>query len=289
MIDAFDRPVPSTATVREGNSGAAARADHDHGPVILTAPNGSQWQLGVSNSGAVSTSLVTSSSAYRDAVLADGPLVYWRLGDSSLATTLDSSGNSRNGAYGSTGGTDVTLGTAGLIAGDSNTAATFHGSVSTDWAQIADAPWMDVTDLTLECWIKHGAMGGGAENLWDRDPAGTRMFQWRLETSGKLRFTDLAGGITSLDSVATFTDNVKHHLVTTFTGGVVRTYVDGVQDATSTGHAALNAVNCPLTLGASYGNTGGLLQPFNGVIDEAAYYGTALSAVRIAAHYAAGA
>jgi len=63
-------------------------------------------------------------SAYSDAVLADMPVRYYRLGDSSGTTAVDSSGNSQDGTY--TGG--VTLGASGAIQGDADTAATFDGT-----------------------------------------------------------------------------------------------------------------------------------------------------------------
>ncbi len=59
--------------------------------------------------------------AYADVVLADSPLAYYRLGESSGTTMTDSSGNGRHGTYVGS----PTLGAAGLVPGD--TCADFDG------------------------------------------------------------------------------------------------------------------------------------------------------------------
>ena len=69
-------------------------------------------------------------------------------------------------------------------------------------------------------------------------------------------------------------------LSVTRSGTTYRLYVNGVQVATATGTMVTP------TGGGRFGAVGGA--PFKGVIDEAAIYPTALSAARIAAHYAAG-
>src|SRR5215831_14920886 len=64
-------------------------------------------------------------SAYSSAVLADHPVAYYRLGETSGTTAVDSSGNGSNGTY--VGG--VALGQPGaLLPGDTDPAAGFNGS-----------------------------------------------------------------------------------------------------------------------------------------------------------------
>src|SRR5262249_9490411 len=60
-------------------------------------------------------------AAYRDTVLADSPILYWRLGESSGTTVGDSSG------HGSTGTIvgSPTLGAQGALFGDSSSAVSF--------------------------------------------------------------------------------------------------------------------------------------------------------------------
>src|SRR5205807_1730173 len=81
--------------------------------------------------------------AYRDAVLGQGGLVsYWRLGEGSGTTALDSKGSS-NGTYSS-----VTLGSSGAVVHDPDTAASFNGSTSKISLQALSA----VTDFSVEGW-----------------------------------------------------------------------------------------------------------------------------------------
>ena len=62
-------------------------------------------------------------ASYDQAVLADSPAAYWRLGEASGSSAADSSGNGNGGSY--SGG--VTLGAPALI-NDPNTAASFDGN-----------------------------------------------------------------------------------------------------------------------------------------------------------------
>ena len=92
--------------------------------------------------------------SYSAAVLADGPLAYYRLGDSSGTTMTDSSGNGRNGTYAGS----PTLGAPGLVIGDTDTAVTFNGT--SQQAQVPYGSWMNTTSLTLEAIIKPTSVTG---------------------------------------------------------------------------------------------------------------------------------
>jgi hypothetical protein len=66
-------------------------------------------------------------AAYIDEVLDDGPRGYWRLGETSGTTAFDAatSDGAQNGTYES----GVTLGVAGALRNDSDTAAAFDGTI----------------------------------------------------------------------------------------------------------------------------------------------------------------
>lgn len=63
-------------------------------------------------------------STYAQSVLADGPLAYWRLGETSGTVAVNATGHGYVGTYTGT----VTVGQAGTLTGDGNTAALFDGS-----------------------------------------------------------------------------------------------------------------------------------------------------------------
>lgn len=234
--------------------------------------------------GAISSHYVASGgggggSGYSAAVLADSPLAYWRLGESSGTTMVDSSGNGRDGTY--AGG--YTLGATGLLTGDADTCVDFTNGEG----RVADAAWMDVTSITVDCVVNLDAVN--EEMLVERDSQGvgsdSRVFQFRV-ANGFLEFiyftqswgSNLARGSTTLQA------GITYHLAATYDGTTARVYVDGVQDGTHDRVDTLNTGTRFINVGRSgYAD----IWPSDGRIDEVAYYGTALSAARIAAHAAA--
>ena len=213
-------------------------------------------------------------SSYSSAVLTDTPAAYWRLGDASGTTMADSSGNSRSGTYVGS----PTLGVAGLVSGDTDTAVTFNGS--TQYATVPNGSWMNTsTALTCEAIVK--TSNTGTISIIDRDNT-TRHFQFRMN-SGKLEFIVLFGGINTLTGATTISNGVKHHVAATYDGTTMRIYVDGASDGTLARSGVIGSSTDGLTVAA---NTGGAFQRFNGTLDECAYYTTVLSSTRIAAHAA---
>src|SRR4051812_8284116 len=114
--------------------------------------------------------------SYSSEVLADSPLAYWRLGDASGTTMVDSSGNARDGAY--TG--SPTLGTTSLLLSDADTAVTLNGS--TQYASVADAAWMDASSFTVEALIKPSAVSGNKAVIGRDGNSGSR--GWNLYLLG---------------------------------------------------------------------------------------------------------
>lgn len=223
--------------------------------------------------------------SYSTEVLADSPLAYWRLGDASGTTLTDSSGNGHNGTYSS-----ITLGTTGLLAGDSDTAATFNGSSSN--GLVTGASWMNTgtaTSLTVEAIIKPTGVSG-THNIADRDfQSAARVFQFRLN-GNKLEFITIGGtvGIVTATSITSLSAGTAYHVAATFDGSNIRLYINGTLDRTVVASGSLNTTGLSdLSVGATYGGGGVLTSFFGGVIDEVAYYNSVLSGTRLAAHYAA--
>lgn len=218
------------------------------------------------------------TSAYGLEVLADSPLAYYRIGEPSGTTMTDSSGNSRNGTY-----TNVTLGASSLLANDSNTAGTF----SSAYGDVADAAWMDVTDFTIEGWVNPSTVTGNHAIISRDGNSGSR--GWNLYQIGAaLRIDNGAAGNVQANSI--FTIGATKHVAMTYTasGTTVRLYVNGSQVQTGTFTLTGTLAN-NFAIGGSRAGAGNnpAFNPFAGVIDEVAYYGTALSAARLSAHYAA--
>jgi hypothetical protein len=79
-------------------------------------------------------------------------------------------------------------------------------------------------------------------------------------------------------------DSNWHYLVATYDNATARIYVDGSLRASTTSAVRLTANTLPLNIGRANAN----LYFFQGLLDDVAVYGTALSAARIQAHYDAG-
>jgi len=218
---------------------------------------------------------------YADSVLASSPILYWRMNTTSGTTVTDYSGNSRNG----TTVNSPTLGTTGLLSNDSDTAMTF-ATASSQRVDLAYASWMATSLITLEAIVKPNAVSG-VYSILDRDNSTSnpnRVFQFRIN-AGKFEVIlwDSTGALWTTTSVSTLVVGQKYHLAATHDGTTTRLYINGVldQSATRTGTMQLGG-----TQGFSVGSNASIYQFFNGVIDEVAWYSTALSSTRIAAHAA---
>ncbi len=89
----------------------------------------------------------SAPASYPETVLADGPLVYYRLGETSGSVAKDSSGHGVAGTYGS----GAVQGVAGAIAGDTNAAVSGDGTMVTASASSLPA---GKSARTLETWYK---------------------------------------------------------------------------------------------------------------------------------------
>lgn len=225
--------------------------------------------------------------SYSAEVLADSPLAYYRLGESSGTTLVDSSGNGRNGTF--AGG--VTHGAGRLQLADTDTATDFNGT--TGKATVSSPTWLNNAAITIECLYQPDVISGQRQ-LVDRDEAsgagGVRQWQWRITSAGKLEailFT--SAGTKTVTGGTTLTAGAKHHGAVVYDGTDIRLYLDGVLDAAPVAAAGTltSAGTQALTIGYSWFNGGAGSSFFDGIIDEVAIYSTALSAARIAAHVAA--
>lgn len=205
-------------------------------------------------------------SAYRDVVLGTVPLWYARFGEAAGVVAVDEMGLA-NGTYVAA----PTLGVAGSLTGDSNTAVTFNGT--TQWMTTTALPGL--TQFSLAARVKAGASGATNDGMII-SAQGALVYLRRLPGGG-LRFRyQSAGGNFSFDApgplpIGTWTDVAA---VADAAGG--RVYVNG----------ALNAsmANVPSAIGsvawwvAAY--NGGL--PLDATVDEPAIWNRGLTAAEAA-------
>lgn len=230
---------------------------------------------------------------YAEEVAADTPLGYWPLGEPSGTTLADASGNSRTGTIDA----GVTLGQASIVPADSGTSWALN---AWEGGQVNGASWMaPAAALTAEAWVYLTAYDADGSIVLCRSNVGESNFAsnkaWALQVGGAGQVTGRVyseGGVTvapaSANGVVPL--NTSCHLALVQDGTNVLMYCNGVQVASAAlaGVPVTYATNIkPLTIGKTLGASASSYV-FNGRIQHAAFYGTALSPARILAHYDAG-
>src|SRR5207244_6532746 len=109
----------------------------------------------------------------------------------------------------------TTVGQAGAIPNDPDTAAAFNGT--TGWIQVPHSASLNVGDrFSIEAWVKRGAVGGTVNQVIASKQSGA----WALlfNTSNRLVLRK-AGFADVLTSTVTVTDAGWHYVVATKDGG----------------------------------------------------------------------
>ena len=223
---------------------------------------------------------VIASSAYSNAVLADTPAAYWRLGETS-GTVANSviPPDSNDGTYIGL----PTLGRPGALAGDNNTAVQLNGT--SQKITVADTPALHLADgpLTLEAWVNLPTLTGLTQGIVSRGASGG--YYLRINAAGQLEFVSSQVAII-VASTTTLSASAWHHVVATKNGAASLLYIDGVDVTGTVIDSTLSETGGTLSIGDEWplGNT----EWFGGSIDEVAIYNTVLSPARVLAHYLAG-
>jgi PKD repeat protein len=227
------------------------------------------------------TAQSSGGSSYSATILADSPLAYWRLGEASGTSAADASGNGRTGAYLNT----PTLGAAGALTGDANTAVGFNGA--DEYVNVPFTSALNPASFTVEAWaFVTGGQGTYRSLVTSRDFASGNARGYILYAGSNDRWQFWTGsGPWNVVEGPAVTLNQWTHVVGTFDGATARLYVNGTLVASS---AAAYLANTLRPLRIASGNTDGPANYFlPGRVDEAAVYGSALSATRVQAHFAA--
>ena len=226
---------------------------------------------------------------YPAAVLADGPVAYWRLDEpAGSATARDASGNEHDGTY--LGG--ITLGATGI---DGGGAAAFDGtSGRVVFGDVLD--FADNVPFTLEVWLDPETLDNTYRRIIDKNgyPSGRQGYTTFLRGAAMLD-----GGLRSTLALERWRDDVKetadayegvdpdafNHVVLTYDGASCRVYLNGAQIAEADAPTPLLDTSLPLVLGSNSDQDAAF---YSGVMDEVAIYDRALSVDEIAEHYAIG-
>lgn len=226
------------------------------------------------------------STQYSSVVLADSPVVYNRLGESSGTSAADASGNGNTGTYSASG---VTYSQTGAITQDTNTCVLFDGSAGRMQmpAGVNVNGW---TNFTFECWFylsntTYGNYPGVAANDLTYTSNKGFLLQVAPTSDGQRGYADLNNAAANFGA-GSFSASTWYHLVVSWDGTTTRTYINGAASGTATPstNGGLVAATYQVMVGA-YPNGSNF---FPGRIDEVAIYHSTLSASRISLHYQVG-
>lgn len=224
----------------------------------------------------------TDVNYYDELIISSGPIAYYRMGESTGTTLIDSSGYKRNGTYSA----GVTLGSDGLVLEDPDKAAYFTGATTTSVATITNAAWQLVNNITVEAIITPGSSNTGVIiSRMDYGYSFGPRYAWSLSViAGQIRAfvfadnsstnrIDLRGGVIQVGKT--------YHVAFSFSGTEVKLFVNGQQ-------ASSGALVGSLTTGVEpirIGRTGeASTEKFIGVVDEVAVYDRALADEEISRH-----
>jgi hypothetical protein len=240
----------------------------------------------------------TTPSAYRDAILAAGPLAYWRMGKTAGLSIDDESGHGNNLVLqGMAGG--YVVGEPGAIVGDTDTAIRFDGKTGNARAAMSRAfDFPDGAPFTIELWAKRDEIEGGAyfqhliSHIEGVATNRTGFLLYVLPTAS----TPSAYPSTSfeVDALANLEQSTSlgspvaagkwgHYAGVVDTAGMLTLYVDANTSTPRQRKGPMTVKTAALVIGA--GENGG---QFPGTIDEVAIYARALTLTEIAAHKSLG-
>jgi beta-glucanase (GH16 family) len=248
------------------------------------------WSGGCSGTGTCTTTLTANTavtatftatpppaSGYRAAVTGDGPVSYWRLGETSGTSAADTTG-ADTGTYRN----GVALAAAGLTSDSADRAATFDG-VNDSVAAASTAGLSPANTVTVEAWVRPSALpaAGSFASIASKAESYTLQFN-----GNRLEFTTMQSGTRRRVQAAAgaVVAGQSYHVVGTYDGATQRLYVNGVQVA-SAAFAGPMSVNTNRVVLGSWDTASEFLA---GTIDDVAVYNKVLTAAQIANHYSQG-
>lgn len=241
-----------------------------------------QWQRSRIN-------LTTPLTTYRQFVLNDTPLAYYRLDEASGLVASDSSGNGYDGTYTATG---TARGIGGLIV-DPDAAVTFDGSTGFASMGIPLTIGSSLLGTSWECWFRTTTplfkylLGQSVAPVFLGVVLNSDQTLSGATGAIAVYWADAGGHTRAAATGLAFADGNPHHLVAQYpTASTVTLYLDGQQLPLTYGPALATV---PAAFGAepqiaAWG--GGFNLP--ATVDEFAVYGYVLSPAQIAMHYQIG-
>ena len=219
---------------------------------------------GVKSNSGVSVAFGGSSDKW----LSDGLVGYWKMDETATTSgAVDASGNGNDGTY---------YGNASTTGGKFGNGGVFSGT-STGYIEVADDDSLDVVDsITLSAWIKTVHDGFNSIIL---DKKYHDCYTFRKKYDGTIRTALRIGGtVYDYEPGGTLIDDENwHHVVTTYDGSSIKSYVDGsLVGVPEEAFGTISATANNLIIGWA-SNLSGSDYYWQGNLDEVRIYNRALS------------
>lgn len=262
-----------------GGSTSSGGGNSEGGPSVSSSSSSASSSSGSLDGSPVADGQSPDGSSggapsYRDAVLEDGPLGYWRLGEASGLTAKDEVGKNPGGYQGG-----ITYGAPGTT-NDNDSAIGLNGSN----ARVSVGDVLDFIGnvaISLEAWVSLDVIDNDYKRIIAKrgDEGGYSLV---CHTSFNGCALELIGSTSSSICDITLTTGQWYHLVGTYDGVTARAYRDGIEVCSQVKQVTFEKVAAPLVFG-SWPAGGNWLK---GRLDEIAIYDKALSIGRVKEHYA---
>lgn len=219
-----------------------------------------------------------AQSAYAQAVTADAPASYWRLGDTSGTAARDERG-ANPGVYVNA----PALSAPSLVSSDTaNKAVAFDGA--SEYMKAGPSTSLNFgTAITLEAWITPAALPAAGQFA----SVVTKPEAYSLQFNGpRLEFTVMQGGVRKRLQAASgaIVAGQTYHVVSTYDGTTQRLYINGAQATSAALTGAASTSSSALYVASWEGND----EFLKGTVDDVAVYGKTLTAAQVKSHYDTG-
>ena len=249
--------------------------------------NAAIYSVGVTNmaggtvsAGAALTLVTPAAGTYEAAVLASGPIAYWRLNEQSGAIAYDYQG-ANDGFY-----SNVTLALPGYSVRDPDTSAGFDPAQPSAVVVTNSAPFDfsgSTPTFSCEIWANFNATTNVQRLFSNRAPG----WGFGINTANGLRYTTFTVQDFNQTLTTPLQVNTWYHIAGVSEGGNFSFYLNGQPVGTIAYSGALAPSTAPFEVGGNPNQTGGA-EAINGELAEAAMYDKALTAADILAHFSAG-
>jgi autotransporter-associated beta strand protein len=295
----FSAPAAGTLPLRYqwqyGTTNISGATNSSYVVTNVQAGNVGNYTVTVTNiagsTGATATLalLPTPTGNYETWVVGDQPEAYWRL-DDTTSPILDSMGRHDGLPYSlgavDSGLTYFSVGQPGALINNADTSMYFYSGYQNK-VVVPYSSNLNSVPFTIECWAQFSgssslttyyspvsslAASGGDQGYLLYAAADSLWESWLGE----------GGTSWSFNQGTSVQPNAWTHLVATFDGTNNCIYVNGVLSQSKTVTAFFQNLTSSFNIGCNGAQNG---YYFNGYIDEVAFYKSALSAARIAAHY----